>query len=163
MKLFINRTPYYWVLEILSVAGLLYAFYPLLFYGSLSPDVKIPIHFNALGDVDGWAGRNYLFLLPAISLIFYIGFSILERYPKFLNYPFNTKDIDKKELNKTGISIIRHIKFISIIVFAHIGNRAFNIAIGKDVQFGIVIFLLLFALFLIVTVFIARVYKLKQK
>ena len=59
---------------VISAAGFLGALaLSALAWSQLPADAKVPIHWNAKGEVDGFAGRGSLFLVPA----FLIGLTVL--------------------------------------------------------------------------------------
>ncbi|GHV35887.1 hypothetical protein FACS1894178_6390 [Bacteroidia bacterium] len=162
MKTIVKKTAYYWVLELLSIASLLYTFYPLVFFCHLDKNIKIPIHYNLLGEIDGWGSRNFLFFLPVIAVLLYGLFLFVESYPKFINYPFSTKNIDKDVLNRTGIAMMRHLKPVIIFTFAYLNNNSFNVAVGKSNATSVVVFLLT-GLFLIPGFFMIRFFRQRTK
>jgi len=98
------------MLEIIAVVMLLGIFYPLLFYNTIDRNVLIPVHYNFFGEVDRWGGRFALWFLPLIGLAFYIGFSILQKYPKTSNYPSKVTEQNARYLHRMGVQLIRHIK-----------------------------------------------------
>ena len=46
---------------------------------------SIPGHYNAAGVADRWGSRMELWILPAVTTVFYIGISIVERFPGIWN------------------------------------------------------------------------------
>ena len=74
------------ILQVLSGLIILYiSFLIVIRYGDL-PDT-IPTHYNALGEVDEWGRKSTILLLYGVSLVMYIGLTVLERYPQLYNYP----------------------------------------------------------------------------
>ncbi|MCH2135589.1 MAG: DUF1648 domain-containing protein [Phycisphaerales bacterium] len=57
----------------------------IVFWGRL-PD-RIPIHFNAAGEADGWGARGMIWLLPVISTVLVPGMLVLQRFPWLSNVP----------------------------------------------------------------------------
>jgi uncharacterized membrane protein len=157
-----KRTVYYWILEILSIAGLGWAFYPLLFYGNLS-DVKIPSHYNVNDEIDGWGDRNVLWIIALIILILYVGFSIVERYPKWINYFVKVSDKDINSFNTLIVQMLRHLKLVTVIIFAHSNNASYNYAVGKSDEVNMHVTALLMALlFVILICFIIKINSLRK-
>ncbi|MCL2510617.1 MAG: DUF1648 domain-containing protein [Bacteroidales bacterium] len=87
MKNHQSKTTYDKIVEVVAVAALLCAFYPLLFYNSIDSNALFPTHYNFAGEVDGWGDRTSLWIMPLIALVFYVGLSIVQKYPKIMNYP----------------------------------------------------------------------------
>ncbi|MCI1696701.1 DUF1648 domain-containing protein [Aneurinibacillus aneurinilyticus] len=71
--------------DIVSIAILAGTFIYLYFVWPTLPE-RIPIHFNGLGEVDGWGSKSSLFMLPIISVVLYVGLTILGYYPHTFNY-----------------------------------------------------------------------------
>ena len=46
---------------------------------------RIPTHFNAAGEIDGYGGRGTLFLMPVIGLIGVLVIGLVARFPKSWN------------------------------------------------------------------------------
>lgn len=72
-----KRTIYYWIIEVFSLLGLIYALAPLFVYKKLPEHSMVPIHFNIVGHPDSWGGElpyNYLFLIVGVFLFTYVIF-----------------------------------------------------------------------------------------
>lgn len=62
------------------MAGAIARYYPQL-------PATIPTHFNGAGQVDGWGGKNTLFMMPALGiLLIYLPMTIMQRFPQIYNY-----------------------------------------------------------------------------
>ncbi|MDR1056481.1 MAG: DUF1648 domain-containing protein [Prevotellaceae bacterium] len=126
-----KRTTYDWILETVSVLALLWSFCPLLFYGRLDDETLIPIHYNLDGEIDGWGERYFLWIIPLIALVFYIGLSVFEKYYKRSNYPYKTTEKNANYLYRQRVQLSRHLKFFSILIFAYLNNSSYAIATGN--------------------------------
>jgi hypothetical protein len=71
----------------LAIAGLLVEIGVAL-WGFVALPARIPIHFNAAGEVDGWGGRGWLLALPAIAAATLVPLLFLQRFPHAYNYPW---------------------------------------------------------------------------
>jgi hypothetical protein len=148
-----KRTVYDKILEIISLSGLVWCCYPLLFYNRLN-GVLIPIHYNLAGEIDGWGGRCFLWIIPLIALVFYVGLSIFERYYKRADYPFKMTEKNANHLYRQRLQLSRHLKVFSVLIFAYLNNSSYAIAIGKGTElnkFGVI--LLMLGLFLLLIIF----------
>jgi hypothetical protein len=125
------RTLYDKILEIVSLIALLCSFYPVLLYSKLSNEVLIPVHYDLNGEVDGWGGRNSLWIMPLIVLGVYIGLSIVEKYPKAINYPCKVTEQNATYIHRMGVQLMRHIKLFSTLLSAYMNNFAYAVAMGK--------------------------------
>ena len=65
-------------IEIASIMVLLLMwFHLILAFGNL-PDT-VPSHFNAAGQPDNYSGKGFLWFLPALGTLMYVGLFILNR------------------------------------------------------------------------------------
>ncbi len=72
------------VLGILAPAVLLGAIVFVLIRFSFLP-ARIPIHFNAKGEIDGWGSRGTLLVMPIIGLVVDGTLALAGRFPKSWN------------------------------------------------------------------------------
>ena len=126
-----KRTTYDKILEIAAIVALLGACYPLLFYGTIDSNTLIPIHYNFAGEVDRWGDRSVLWIFPPIALLFYIGLSMLQKYPHTYNYPSKVTKENADYLYKMGVQLMRHIKVLTIFILAYLNNNTYTVAIGR--------------------------------
>ena len=152
-----KRSRYDWLLEIISLVALLWAFYPLFFYGRIGEDMLIPIHYNVAGEIDGWGGRHFLWIIPLIALVFYIGLSLFEKFYKRAGYTLKATEKNAQYLYRQRVRFSRHMKVLSLLVFACLNNSSYAIAIGKGSGLNrFVIILLMGGLLLSVLIFYVR-------
>jgi uncharacterized membrane protein len=80
------------------------------------PDI-IPSHYNISGKADGFGGKITILFLPLISTIFYIGMTIINRFPHVFNYPtaITNENVLKQYTNATRL--IRYLKLIMVSIF----------------------------------------------
>ncbi|MDR1273079.1 MAG: DUF1648 domain-containing protein [Odoribacteraceae bacterium] len=152
------------VVEILALLALLGAFYPLLFLNKLGEGVLLPVHYNTSGQVDGWGGKWFLWLLPLIATVFYAGLSLLGRYPRILNYPREgVATRDESSALRLVTAMLRYMKLLVLLIFAYLNNISYLIAIGeRDRLNGVVMIVLLGGLFLVVLLFTIRIGRLAK-
>jgi len=81
--------------EIATVLGLVFLFFLVFSYWSKLPD-SIPSHYNATGEPVSWSGKGTLLLLPFISLVLYIGLTVLSRIPHLYNFPWKITDENRE-------------------------------------------------------------------
>lgn len=99
---------------------------PALMFGKL-PDI-IPTHFGINGKVDDWGSKASIFILPSISLIMFIGLSILNKYPHIFNYPVKVTEENALQLYTKSSRLIRIIKLIIGLVFLSIEWQICNVS-----------------------------------
>lgn len=127
----LKRTFYDWILESLSLLSLISALYPLLFYKKLGEGDIIPIHYNIAGEIDGWGNRSFLWILPLIAFVIYIGFSFIERNYKRFNRPFKVSANNLATVYRLGVRLMRHLKLFCMFIFTYINNSSYAIATGE--------------------------------
>lgn len=126
-----KRNSYDRIIEILSLVCLLGTFVPLLFYKDLGEGTLIPIHYNASGQIDGWGDRSDLWHLPVIATLFYIGFTVLERFYKKFNYPVRVTASNAPVLYKLAVRMTRLLKLLILLLFAYLAIASHTTAIWK--------------------------------
>ncbi len=163
MGIYAKRSKYDWLLEVLAVVGLLWSFWPLLRYGSLDEGTRIPVHFNAAGEVDGWGDKGALLLLPVIAILVYAGMTALEKAPKkSFNYPVKVTQANADTLHKLGVGLIRSMKVFMVFLFAYLNNTAFFIAEGGGTKLNeVVVWGIIAAMFVVIGIYLARMMRAK--
>jgi len=131
MESYKHKTTYDKILEVVAIAALLWAFYPLLFYCNTDSEALFSTHFNLSGEADGWGGRSILWIIPPIALLFYIGLSIVQKFPKIYNYPCEVTEQNADYLYRMGVQLVRHIKVSVVLAFAYINNDMYAVVIGR--------------------------------
>lgn len=103
-------------LEVIGgVLLLTYWVYACLHYANL-PEI-IPIHYNALGEADGYGSKNSLFLLPAITSVLFLGITILNKYPHKFNYLVDITEENALRNYTLATRLLRVMKVIITIIF----------------------------------------------
>lgn len=120
----LERTRYDRMIEALSLLALASSVIPLFFYTELGPGVRIPVHFNHAGEIDGWAGRSFLWQLPLLSAVFYIGLTWWEKRYKRFRYPFRVDPSAPyaQPVYRLGVRMMRHLKLFLLLIFRFSGR-----------------------------------------
>lgn len=84
MKIKIRRTIPDMILEGLSLLGMAGTTLYLIVGWDSFPD-RIPVHYNAAGEIDRWGGKGELLFLPVVMWILYIGITLIQRFPQIWN------------------------------------------------------------------------------
>lgn len=73
--------------KLVEFAGILVilVLWVLAIYSYLTLQEYIPIHFNASGEVTKWGRKTTLLFFPITATVIYTGFTILNRYPQYIN------------------------------------------------------------------------------
>lgn len=155
----LERTRYDRIIEALSLLALASSVIPLFFYTELGPGVRIPVHFNHAGEIDGWAGRSFLWQLPLLSAVFYIGLTWWEKRYKRFRYPFRVDPSAPyaQPVYRLGVRMMRHLKLFLLLIFAFLADSSLFIAFGNASRLHMPVLSLLFvALFSSVAVYFVK-------
>ncbi len=82
------------------------------------PDT-IPVHFNALGNADGFGDKSNIWALPIISLIIYYGISFLIKKikPWQMNYPLKVTAANATKLYGLSFKMLSILSFSCVLLF----------------------------------------------
>jgi uncharacterized membrane protein len=109
----IKKTPFDLCIEVVSLLIVLaHWFVVLLFYFKL-PKI-IPIHYNALGEIDGWGNKLTIFFSPVISVGLYIGITVAQRFPHIYNYA--TIEITEQNAPRLYQIAVRMMSIVKLLV-----------------------------------------------
>ena len=123
----------------------------ILNYSNL-PDT-IPIHFNASGQADDFGSKGYIFTLPIIGTVIFLGITILNKFPHIFNYPTAiTKDNAEKQY-KNAFRMMIYLKFVIVFTFIIIQYKTIQTAFGNSQGLGVWFLPLSMGLILIPTIF----------
>jgi uncharacterized membrane protein len=104
------------MIEMLALAGvvLLWA-YPARHYGML-PDT-IPVHFNGMGEADGFGSKAFIWFLPAIGTLIIPGLLLLSRFPHKLNYPVKITPENAERQYGLATRLVRYMALSVVTIF----------------------------------------------
>ena len=133
-KLKLEKTTLDYIIEY-STFGLLACslVYTIYYYGSL-PE-KIPMHFNASGEVNSYGSKNSIWALYGIAITTVIGMYFLNKSPHIFNYPQKiTKDNAQKSYTD-ATKMLRYLNFGIALLFSTIGYEIVSIALNSSNSF----------------------------
>jgi uncharacterized membrane protein len=121
-----------------------------VFYFSDLPSL-IPKHFNIKGIPDSYGSKYFIIILPFISVIFYIGCTVLKRYPHILNYPLEITNENAESQYHLAVKMIRFLLLILLSAFAYMTFATIQTAFDNSQGLGyffipVFVFLILFAI-----------------
>ncbi|MCC5946437.1 MAG: DUF1648 domain-containing protein [Bernardetiaceae bacterium] len=125
------------------------------------PDT-IPIHYNSVGEADGFGDKTNILILPIIATILFVAMTILNKFPHVFNYPTEITRDNALSQYTNATRIIRYLKFLIVVSFAFIVFKTIQSANGEATELG-VWFLPLFIglIFIPLTYFILKSLKAK--
>ena len=123
-------------LEAASILGLIYAISSAVYAITILPEI-IPAQYGINGKPDGWGSRNGVFLFPGVSVIIYLMFTILSRFPHIYKYPVKITKENAGCQYLIGRHIIRWLKTEFIWVFAYVQTTFIKAAQSPNPRIGI--------------------------
>ncbi|NOU92669.1 DUF1648 domain-containing protein [Paenibacillus sp. LMG 31456] len=146
--------------EVISIAVILTSIIYLCLEWSKLP-AQVPIHFNVSGEVNGWGGKGTLFLLPILSIVVYIGLTILSRYPHSFNYLSEITEENAQRQYTNARLLVSWLKVEIISLFGFLSWKLTDIAEKKVNDAGIFLYVLLGIIVFTTIFYIYRTIKLK--
>jgi len=128
MKLQLNQTDK--ILEVLGWVSVVGIWALTLTNYSILPEI-IPIHFNGAGKADGFGNKTHIFVLPIISSLLFIGFTILNKSPHIFNYPSQITKENALRQYTNATRMMRVLKLVIVLLFGLIVFREIQIVNGN--------------------------------
>ena len=114
----IRLTALDYIIEVFSILAVLCAILLYIIYWIKAPEV-VPIHYNIYGEVDSYGSKITLLFLPIITIIFYIGLTILNKYPHIFNFPTTITEQNALSLYRISTRMIRWLKLLFCLLFTY--------------------------------------------
>ena len=92
----------------------------------------IPFHWNAKGEVDNYAGRQSIFILPVIGSFIFTGMTVLNNYPHIFNYAVKIDESNAARQYTNATRLIRVLKSVIVLVFLFIIIKIIHSANNAD-------------------------------
>ncbi len=89
---------------------------------------KIPTHFNAAGQADGWGTPGMLWLLPIIAGIIFALMTAVARYPGAFHFPGRTHPAARMQMEAMALSMIGWLKAEVMGLFAWVQGQTLRLA-----------------------------------
>ena len=125
---------------------------------------KIPTHFNASGEVDGWGSRAMIWLLPVIGFFTSFFVLVVPQYTKdLINYPVKLTDENRERQYQLVLKLLVALAFIVLGLFITISVETVQIALSSDAdqKAGLLVWIFLGLMFIVFGWYIARAKQLK--
>ena len=100
----------------------------LAFFGHDQLPNRIPIHFDAIGHPDGWGSPAMLLILPAITLINYLLFTVVTQFPGAFKYPVKVTVINRQRMQSLALDMMAWMKFEIVALLTWIQWATVNTA-----------------------------------
>lgn len=115
----IKKTPYRIVMNIICLLMIIGIFLYLIVNWGNIPD-KIPGHYDFAGNVDRWGNKSELWICPIITVILYIGLSIIEKFPQIWNTGVEVTEKNREQVYGILRNMLVTLKGIMVAVFVFI-------------------------------------------
>jgi uncharacterized membrane protein len=99
------------------------------------PD-KVPMHFNAAGEVDRWGGKGGVIVLPFIATFLWLLLTALEKYPHTYNYIKLSEDNVERQY-KNARMMMNVTKATIVIYMVYLSWQTVQVAYGNQVGLGV--------------------------
>jgi uncharacterized membrane protein len=112
----------------------------------------IPTHYNGSGQIDGYGKRINILVLPLMATLFFVGITILNKFPHIFNYPTKIKN-DNALKHYTNITRMnRYVKLVFVAIFGMLAYKTIHASGGLGARFlpltmGLFLFLLIYFIF----------------
>ncbi|REK74935.1 DUF1648 domain-containing protein [Paenibacillus paeoniae] len=131
----IPKTKFEWLLDGLSLLALLLPVIYLFVVWAELP-AQVPIHFNAVGEPDGWGSKGISLILPIVGLLLYGGLTLLRKIPHHFNYPVALTKENAEQKYRLSIQLIAWMKFQISLLFGFILWNVIRTAQGQSGGLG---------------------------
>ena len=121
--------------EVVAASGLLFH---LVLIARAWPSLPstIPVHYGFAGQPDAWGGKIELLELPAVSILLYLGLTVLARYPHKLNYPWTITERNAEQQYRLAKSLVGAVKGLLVWLFIAISWQTIQVAMGQSGGLG---------------------------
>ncbi|HEX4032454.1 MAG TPA: DUF1648 domain-containing protein [Terracidiphilus sp.] len=90
------------------------------FFGPARLPGRIPTHFNAAGQPDGYGSPAMLLVFPAIAVALYLLMSLVARFPAAFNFPVRVTPFNRQRLEDLALNMIAWLKAEIVVFFTWI-------------------------------------------
>ena len=121
--------------EVLAASGLLFHIVLIARVWASLPST-IPVHYGLSGQPDAWGGKIELLELPVVSILLYLGLTLLARYPDKLNYPWTITERNAEQQYRLAKSLVGAVKGLLVWLFIAISWQTIQVAMGQSGGLG---------------------------
>jgi uncharacterized membrane protein len=134
-KIKVPFTPFDMIIECMSVLLIIGIWAHLIVaYGDLPETV--PSHFDASGKADGYSKKAFVFFIPILTTVMYIGLFILSKYPHLHNYMINITEENAPRQYRFAVRTLRILNFLVVLMFAYINYQILKGAVSGTTDIG---------------------------
>jgi uncharacterized membrane protein len=79
-------------------------------YGAPPLPARIPTHFDAAGNINGWGGAQTLLLLPIVATCVIALLTVISFFPQTFSYPVSVTPDNRSRLEAIALSVMAWLK-----------------------------------------------------
>lgn len=140
-----EMTPLDWIIEIFAITGLVVLWGFVIYEYRILPQT-IPSHFNISGQVDQFGSKDFIWILPCISVFLYALLTFINRIPYKFNYLITITPANALRQYTIATRLIRSLKCITIWMFYFITLSIIRTAGAQSPSLGLWFIPVLFGL-----------------
>ncbi|MBE4909048.1 DUF1648 domain-containing protein [Bacillus luteolus] len=150
-KLNLKTTPLEFILNAISLCLIILSVVYLIVEWPSLPN-QVPMHFNGVGEADGWGSKWTVWVLIFIGSLLWVGMLILSRFPHVFNYLTEITDENAEFQYKNAKLMMTLVNTIIIVNFTYLSYQIVQVAKGLSNGLG-TWNMLIFILVLLGTIF----------
>lgn len=81
---------------------------------------RVPMHFNAAGQIDRWGSQAELLILPVIAWLMYGLLTVVEQFPSAWNTGVKVTEENRERVYALLAHMLSTLKFLMVVLFAWI-------------------------------------------
>lgn len=119
------------VFDLIAIGLFIAVIFYTLFQWNQLPE-QVPIHFNALGEVDNYGSKWVLLLVPMISVGLFALLEFLERHPEWHNYPRRLNEMNAPRFYQSSRELLNRVKNLSLLLMAYTQWEIVRVGLGDS-------------------------------
>lgn len=131
------QSPIEVMFEVASLLALVTCWAVLIRDWASIPDIA-PIHFDISGKPDRVARRRWLFIVPVVALLLYVGLGLVRMMdPQSMNYPVRITPENAERQFAIGRSVMTSLRVVVLLFLAYLSLNMVRVATGKKPGLGV--------------------------
>ncbi len=131
----------------------------LAFFGDQRLPQHIPIRFDASGHPVAWGSPSILLLLPAITSIIYLLFTVVTRSPGAFNYPVTVTAMNRRRVQSLALDMMAWLKAEIVSLLTWMQWATIEVARYPERHMPVMTAVALVAVFATLTFYMAKMYR----
>ena len=121
--------------ETLALAGLAAQAAVVAYYWNALPP-RVPTHFNAAGNIDGYGPKNALLIVPLVTVLLYCLLSLVGFFPESFSYPVTVTHENRGRLEPIAFALLGWLKAELAWLFVYLTWGSMRAAVGQAQGLG---------------------------